>query len=413
MNNYHKSSLVFILLLLISILVSGCGATAQQTANPGSESLPAGPPAGPGNPSGDDGSLLLSDPTTGLVSLTGYHATLNLQFEGTSGGAPAAWSRSYELRVARGSEVQSQLEMLYRPINPAGSGTTRMIADMGGYQYEKVNQEACVATSSQQTTALLELWELASFLPTMNGAALVGEETIENMLAHHYQFDELALGQSGLTESTGEVWVAADSGIVLRFMLVQKGTESYFGDGTQGTLSWSYQLSEVNQPQQLVLADDCQPPIALDLPFPADARNISQQEASLSFITSLLESELADFYRLNLETQGWQPSGSASSIPFGMSEFDLDGLGLSDFDFDSLNWDDFDDNEYGSEEDDYAAEDWSDFSDLAQNEDQQGGSTEGIYRFERGSERLALLALPEVDGLSVLIFFYRGEETSE
>ena len=285
----------------------------------------------------------LSDPTIGLGSLSSYHATLSLQFEGTSGGAAAAWSRSYDLRVAGGGGLQSLLEMQYSLQNQGESGTTRLIADAEGYQYEKVNQEACTVIASEQTTGLLELWELAGFLPGINGATLVGEETIESILTYHYQFDELALGQSDLTESSGEVWVAADSGTILRFLLNQKANASYFGEGIEGILKWSYQVAEINQPQRFNLPGDCQPPLVLEVPVPADASDLSQQETLLSFTTSLSEGEVADYYRQNLETLGWQP---IDTLAFEMSGFDFGDLDLSGFDDENFNWEDFDESEW-------------------------------------------------------------------
>ncbi len=382
MKRNQSLAFLFVLMLSMVILVTGCSAASQESSQSDASNESSG---------GDFASLnqgsSLHDLAAGLSGLSGYLATLTLEFEGKLNGEPLTWSRTYQLRVSRSGKGFRQLEQQTVSPNPSGNPTSRLITDFGNYQYQKIGQQACTAVAKSESIPLSELWELAGWLPAVYGGQAAGQETIEGTLARRYTFDERSLGQVELTDSSGEVWVAADSGVVLRYSLVQTAAEDYFGEGIQGTLIWKYHLSEINQPQSLSLPDDCQPPIAMLIPLPADASNVDRSENFLEYTTSLEDAEVLNFHREYLEAEGWQLVEDSGSSEFGNFGFDLGGFDLGEF-------------EEEGEEFDWSEEDLeSDMDDsLSDN------SPVKTYLFKRGNEKLTWMVTSEGNTRSVTMY---------
>lgn len=412
----RKNSLAFQLIVLLSIviLVAGCssddqGPSAENAQPDRANDSPGSVLAPPGN------GLSLDDPATGLPGLSAYLATLTLQFDGKQDGEPMAWSRTYQLRVSRSGDSFRQLEIQSLLQDAGRNPTSRLITETGNYQYQVIDQQACTAIAMEQAAPLKELWELATFLPPFRGGQAAGEELVEGILARQVTFDELALGQAELSDSSGQVWLAADSGVVLRYSLVQTAPVDFFGEGLEGTLRWSYQLSEINQLQPLSLPEDCQPPLVLDLPLPADARNVSQSDRILDYTTSLEEGQILDFHRQSFEAEGWQLVDSSAFSELGadgfdFGDFDMSGFDSSEFDAEAFDWSEFDlsgfeDDSYDDEEYDFLGEEMdSSLSDI---------SAPGIYLFKRESQKLTMLVFHDGDNRSVTISLTTGEDTPE
>jgi hypothetical protein len=386
--------------LIPLIMLSTAAFTLLSACQPTADSPPASSAtSAPTTPVVDlqSGIFDLLQPTSGLDRLSSYQASLTLQFQGTEGAQPVQWSRTYVMRAARSGGSFRQMDL--ETSRTGAAATRRMLAEVNGYQYEKVDQEACAALPADQVTALAEQWEPASLLLGFSGAALAGEETIESLDAVRYTFDQRSLGQTDLTQSAGEVWMAASNGVVLRYTLIQQGSEDYFGEGVAGSLSWTYEVTKINQPQILSLPVDCLQPAVLELPLPADASQVNQSDDFLSFTTALTETELLDFYRPTLEAGGWQPVENLASGDFDLSDFDLSDFDLSDFDLS-----DFDDSDFNI----------TPYEDDEFEEGLSVGASDpilGSYRFSRGKETLTLIVIPEGKFNSINLFLSTNPET--
>ena len=53
------------------------------------------------------------------------------------------------------------------------------------------------------------------------------------------------------------MWVAANGGYVVKYVLTTSHDPDYFGEGVEGELSWDYELTNVNQPVTMELPADC------------------------------------------------------------------------------------------------------------------------------------------------------------
>jgi hypothetical protein len=286
-----------IVLVLFLLIVAGCGHSVpnQTTSQSPEASTPSEITFGPG-------SFDLFDPAAGLPELSGYRATLTLSFNGTRDGQPDQWTRTYEMLTSQ-DPLARQLTIEGSEVAPA----EQWMAEVGGVLYELNEQGGCIASLSPEGGLLAQQWEPASFLSGVIGAEEAGADTASGVPAKHYTFDQRALGQDGLTESTGEVWVA-EAGYVVKYLLTTQGDAKYFGEGIEGTLTHDYNLTEIDQPAAIELREDC-PPGLIDAPIMSDAQNIEQLPSVTLFSTSSSIEEVIAFYQQQLPGMGWQASG--------------------------------------------------------------------------------------------------------
>jgi len=153
-------------------------------------------------------------------------------------------------------------------------------------------------------------------LASVIGADAAGSQAINGVAADHYTFDERALGELGLAESAGELWLAADEGYVIRYLLTTVGTADYFGDGLEGTLTWDYELTEANEPVSLDLPGDC-PPGMVNAPLLPDASNVVSVPGLLAYQTGASPNEAAAFYQEQIPELGWEIAVEPAVEPAG------------------------------------------------------------------------------------------------
>ena len=265
------------------------------------------------------GSYNLAMPTVGLTNLASYRATLILTFVGTHAGKPEQWSRTDTLLVTQ-SPLTRQLTIDY------SDGTDQVNrAEINGGTYEWQAGGICMLKTADASRSVAASWEPAARLSSVIGAEEAGTETLNNVAATHYRFDERAIGIAGVSDSRGELWVAAEGGYLIRYQLTTTGGTDYFGEGIEGTLTWNYQLSDVNQPLSIELPDDC-PPALLNMPLMSDAADVLQLPGFTSYTTPSGIEDVLAFYEELVTASGAQannpPLISEHSILFGFTQND-------------------------------------------------------------------------------------------
>jgi hypothetical protein len=287
---------VFALLILVSSLalfVYPLAAQDTPTEEPADYATPSPIEAEHG-----PGSFNLLTPTEGLADLSSYRATLTLSFEGTFEDQPQQWSKTYVM-IANQTPAARQIT-----IDTAGNAAPQVfMAEVNGTVYERRAGTPCTASAAEAEGAFAERWELAGFLASILGADEAGTETVNGVETNHYTFDEQAHGASGVAESTGEMWVAADGGYLVRYRLVTEGSKEYFGEETEGTVTWEYELSDVNQPLTVDVPADC-PAGMVDLTVLPDATDVVRVPGLTSFNTVTSIANAAAFYDDQLSSLG-------------------------------------------------------------------------------------------------------------
>ena len=297
-------------------------AATQPTGSSPPSTVAASPPPG-SDPQTFDASLVLgSGPftlqttTTGLAALPSYTATLTLSFEGTRGGQPSTWSKTYAM-LAMTTPAARQLT-----IQRSGDGadpTDVFMAELNGASYEKTAQDSCTADVIASDATLAQRLEPAGLLAGVVGADAAGNEVINAVPSDHYTFDEHALGQAGRATATGEMWVASDGGYIVKYLLSTKGDAKYFGEGVEGTLSSDYELTGVGQQVTITLPDDC-PPGMLNVPQLPDASSVTNVPGFLRYQTATSLADIAAFYQAQIPTLGWAPGNDPTFTDTSMIE---------------------------------------------------------------------------------------------
>jgi hypothetical protein len=261
------------------------------------------------------GSLDLPDMRVGLAEASSYRSSLTITFDGTQAGQPLKWSGAY----THAASAEPSGRQLMIETSGDGSEPPVLMLELNGVAYEESGEEGCVADLIDPDNSALGELEPAAQLPSLFGAEEAGTETVNGVQGVHYTFDERALTEAGLSKSTGELWLASEGGYVLRYRQTTTADEDYFGEGTQGTMSWDYVLTGINQPVTIELPADC--PLGLvDAPMMPDAANVESLPALLDYETASSVQDVAAFYMQELPELGWTaPSSGEFELPEGIS----------------------------------------------------------------------------------------------
>jgi hypothetical protein len=266
------------------------------------------------------------DTKAGLADLTSYKATLTLSFDGTQDGKAQKWSKTYVMSSAK---KPAALRLTIKKTGDLTNLDPVFMAEAGGANYERRGENACTATVIEAGNSLRDRMEPAGFLTFVIGAEEAGSETVNDVAAHHYTFDERAFGQPSLAKSKGEIWVASAGGYIVKYVLATKGDANYFGEGIVGTLTLDYELTDAGRPAAIQLPVDC-PAGLVDAPLLPDATDVLNMPGLLSFTTSKSITEAILFYQQKLPAVGWQLAGDPTiGDTAGLLEFNQAGQVLS------------------------------------------------------------------------------------
>ena len=100
------------------------------------------------------------------------------------------------------------------------------------------------------------------------------------------------------------MWVATDGGYIVRYTLSTTAAADYFGEGSDGTLTYDYTLTDINAQPQIALPADC-PQAAVDVPLLADAADVVRVPGLTSYTTASAPEEVVEFYQQELPALGW------------------------------------------------------------------------------------------------------------
>jgi hypothetical protein len=321
-NLFSRQGKIIIGVLTIILITSACLTTskspsvatpiinestpADSTTASANTPTPGGPPVSfTGDLTFGPGNFNLQDPKTGLSDLSSYTATLILSFDGTEAGQPKKWSKTYVMLYSRDPSLrQLTIEKTGDTSNPEQV----YMAELDGAVYEQRGTNACFANVVEEGNSISDQFEPAGFLNVVIGAGEAGTETVNDVAANHYSFDERAIGLADVTKSKGELWVATDSGYIVKYLLTTQGNADYFGDGIDGTLIWDYELTNINQAVTVKLPDDC-PPGLVNAPVMPDAASVLSKPGILTYDSTSSLPDIAAFYQKEIPSLGWVLAG--------------------------------------------------------------------------------------------------------
>jgi hypothetical protein len=308
------------LLLLVSLLASGCSSAGDETTpdreqitQPGGEQ--ATQPSQGIQPSGTTqpsviyvdlelgpGSFDLTNPRAGLADLSSYQQTLNVSFVGTRDGQPHEWSQTQSLLHAE--EPWASI-LTIESGGDVVAADPAVVAETAGILYQSYRDGSCTGEFLDPEDSILAFREPAGLLAGLLGAEESGPDTANDVAALHFTFDERAMAESGRAETEGEVWVAVDGGQVVRYVRTTTADATYFGEGVEGTITWAYDLTGIDGLYEIILPPGCQ----IDAPSLPDATNLVMLPQWMGFDTSSAVSDVTAFYQQQLPGRGWTLSG--------------------------------------------------------------------------------------------------------
>lgn len=299
-----------------AFLLVACGSSAQTTTPFGATSTPPvtlPPGATATTPSTETptplasgvaveleigpGSFFLADPRVGLDGLTSYTETLTVAFEGTADGQARSWTKTYRLQHSTQTAVSVMTIEASGDAEEPDPGT---VAEADGFAYQRNADGTCSRLPRDPENSAVGPREPANLLPGLMGAEETGTETANGVPASHYTFDERAMLEPGI-DTQGEIWTATDGGYVVRFLRSTSAAADYFGDGLAGTMTWDYELTEVNALPAVALPAGCQ----IDAPIMAGASNVIVLSHYAGFDTQSSVADVIAYYEEQLPALGW------------------------------------------------------------------------------------------------------------
>jgi hypothetical protein len=290
------------LLVVLPLLSLACGfltgGSAGITPTPAGGDLAAELTFGPGP-------YTHTDTAAGLAELSSYKATLIYSFDGTRSGSAEQWSKTYTMLFTAEPAAR---QLTVETIGADPPVETVFMAEANGAAYHRIGANACTASVLEVGDSFADWLEPAGMLISVIGADQAGSETVNGVPADHFTFDERALGGEETIQAAGELWVDSTGGHILRYLLTINGDTDYFGEGVEGTVSWDYQLTNIDQPITFDFPVDC-PPGLVDAPQLPDAANVLNVPGVLTYDTASSPAAAAAFYQEQLPDLGWTGAG--------------------------------------------------------------------------------------------------------
>jgi hypothetical protein len=238
--------------------------------------------------------LTLPDPLTGLAELKSYHIVYTSSVNGKQQDQDTESSLAIEA-WKNGADESALVQQ-----TSSGSPAVYLnLALLGGEKYSQLKEGgACQAAASSGT-----LFDgLGIKLPPVFGAKEAGQETVNEIPAMHYTFDEKAVawqaGKNG--KAQGELWIAAEGSYVVKYTLSIQIASAEFS----GTRSWSYELSDAGAGTAVALPQGC---LALlsDIPVMDGANGVIQRPGFQKYTVQATLDQVSQFFADKLGAAGW------------------------------------------------------------------------------------------------------------
>ncbi|GAB4216884.1 MAG: hypothetical protein OHK0022_58560 [Roseiflexaceae bacterium] len=301
------------------------GVTAPTAAGDDSESTAASEPAGAETRS-------IQDLSGSLENLDSYRMRFTFGFDGKDDqGQEQKGSIELVQEVIKGSNDRRLRYSTEGNLSGGGSGAAGTGSAPGGGAYEILQigdtsylyspdgtgDQKCFSYSGgdQGASRSTELFKPDDIVGGVKDAKLVKRgETVNGVVTDHYTFDQNSLGFGTFSTAKGDAWIASDGGYVVKYSGEATGKNALFGQSTEGTFTWEYVVEDVNAIKQIALPAECesQKP-ANDIPIPSNATEKNSFGNIQTFITTDAPAAVAEYYKQELPSQGWQ-AGTTSAL---------------------------------------------------------------------------------------------------
>lgn len=260
--------------------------------------------------------LSLDRRDSGLDNLSSYRAKWVGEWKGADNGKTltATWEW-FEEYIADGSQHHwgSKMSTSDSPGQPVDVEMWRL----GDTMYIAVKDEAgkleCTMISGDPESNSMASGMLApGRLGGVNDAKYIGVETVNGIKTKHYRYDESAATIAGFGKVSGDIWVAADGGYVVKDQMSWQGAAGLFGSSAakaSGEGKWTFEVLDANKPFTIVLPDACQQAGAVEVPILPDATDKFRMGQITTYKTATKLAAVAEFYKEKMAEAGWDLEG--------------------------------------------------------------------------------------------------------
>ncbi len=236
--------------------------------------------------------------------LDSYDLTLRVSFKGTldaqSVDSTDLYTRSFSLNpAAQFTTIQTT--------GDDGKSTVIMQGLVGDVQYARLGLDM-PCTAHTATSADRRILNPVVLLKPIFQGKDTGPETVNGVPTRHYVMETL---RNSDTEMGGEVWIAEKNAFVVKYVLLVKGGEQYFGKGRKGEETLALEVRDVGAKKTVAIPKGCLPPVT-DLPAMPDAANVKRSLMELSYTSASGLPKTVAFYQDQMKASGWTLESSPS-----------------------------------------------------------------------------------------------------
>jgi hypothetical protein len=304
----------------------------EQMAQPTVKAEPTAVPAATAapEPTAVGGDLTLDSRDVGLDKLKSYRVTWKADWETTKDGKTeqALWDWRQEvtadppaLRSAWKGTGASGKEPGSLEIWENGSTASFVTIDPEG-------KKSCSSLWSPMQRTIPGKVFSPSLLGSLSDAKYAGTEVVNGIRSNHYKYDEKTANRTDLGKVSGEIWVAADGGYVVKDTVSWEGGAVPFGadtpTGESGKGGWTWELTDPNGAFTIPPAAGCDS--ATDgLPMMSGGYQKTVMGDVMVYLTQS-KASVVEFYQKEMAAGGWKQSGEPTSKDgVTTAEFTKDG----------------------------------------------------------------------------------------
>jgi hypothetical protein len=246
------------------------------------------------------------------ANIDSFSMSLVFQAEGVdSKGKPYTQTFSYTE-----DSIKSQ-KSNHIKVSGLGSAAGVGLGDMDIYQVtagvfmysapQNGENPSCLALGSGQSTFDPNSINPAGLMKNITVDQLIARgEMVNGVLADHYTVKNADMGWGEATSQSGDVWLAQDGGYAVKFTGQAQGTFDIVTTFT-GSITWNYDLTNVNQVNSIVLPPECtsQQNLLSDYVFPPNTTDLSQSGNMTVFSSLDKPADVSAFLQKNLPDKGW------------------------------------------------------------------------------------------------------------
>jgi hypothetical protein len=149
------------------------------------------------------------------------------------------------------------------------------------------------------------------------GDLIQSGEVVNGVKTDHYRVKDFQLALSAAASRQGEIWIAQDGGYTVKFSGEAQGQVGLGKTQAQGTMTWEYDLTEINRLAGISLPAECASAQQAneDIPVPSNASEKDIYGGVIAFSSPDAPGTVADYYRIELPANGWTISDESTDDP--------------------------------------------------------------------------------------------------